>query len=1788
MTCPRIAIGLVVEIFKSVFGIAVLLIVLSIAVTAQTVTKAGTDQMTPSNLAAGTPAGSYALSGFDSVSLFNGNLNFRLPLLAIGGRGSAGYTMMLSLNTKSWHVKRTSFNTNGNETNVTYTPTRNNWQSYDVGYGPGILIGRRSGEGSKQPVIAPCSAQHPIYEKTTTRLTFTGSDGTEYEFVDQLTMGKPYTTQQSDCGHVDGFSRGRVFVTTKGESATFISDVEIKDQNPVALAASLYTNASGYMLLRDGTRYRIDNALVSWIQDRNGNRITFPSYDGNHRVTQIIDSLNRKVTISYDTSAETDCTSHVDVITFTGFGGAPRTITVTHGCLSSALRSDQPFLTYTQLFPVSDLNGSGNIQSQFNPKMVTAVTLPDRRQYQFLYNSYAELARMVLPTGGSFEYDYTTTSGVGDDNVTGVEKEVYRRVIERRVIPDGTNIEGRTRYSPATGVGGTVTVDHLDGTGHVLLAHEEHTFHTSGAPVQDGLQPNILLYPDVMDGLEDHVDAMDTNASIVTGSLRREENSYLEDNAPWTDNSFGTFQWSINPRLTDTLTKLLDVSPALVAKRHMDYDQFNNPTIVKEYDFGSDGQPGALIRQTTTSYVVANGGVNYAAVNPNTTNPDASQTVHLRSLPVQQSVFDAAGVEKARTVFEYDHYNQTASEDFHASLTDRSSITGLDSSSTTINYTRGNVTKTTRAVSFDSVNNVTSSISGYAQYDIAGNVVKIVDPRSTPTNIIATTFDFTDAFGHPDGVAEGNETPLPPELNTNPPLATYAFATNVTNALNQNAFIQYDYYLGKPVNSKDANGTVSSGRYGGYAGYADSLDRPTEVIVAVNISSLSRRTRFTYDDALRLITTESDQVTFNDGILTSAVVYDGLGRTTDTRTSAPEGTIYTTQLFDAMGRVKRTYNPYRTTSDPTYGYTDTGYDALGRVTTVTTSDTAVVASTYLGNATTVTDQAGKKRRSIVDGLGRLIRVDEPDSNGSLGTVASPTQPTSYVYDVLDDLAKVTQGAQTRYFAYDSLKRLIRARNAEQEINTNLLPALTDSVTNNSQWCVKYDYDLNSNVSQKTDARNVTTNYSYDFLNRMASRTYTNDPQSTPAVNYYYDSSQTLPLGKPPNFTVTNSIGRLIAVCYGGAASSAGNYQSYDELGRVTSSYQQTDSNNYGLSYGYNLANEMTSEVYPSLRRITDAYDTAGRLTSVNGQKTGESNKAYASSIGYAPQGAVSSMTLGNNLIDQTVFNNRLQPTQIKLGTTTSPSSLLQLDYTYSNSNPNVHDNNGNVLTQSITIGSTVMSQSYGYDSLNRLQTATESGAWRQTYDCDRYGNRAVRVGSYIPTPALTPQSGSSADFSAFNQSTNRIQLSGFGFDAAGNLKNDPTTAANAMLYDAENRQVSYTKAGTTTYAYDGDGHRVKKVVGNVTTIFVYNAMGQLAAEYTNDTTPSPGGSATSYLTSDHLGSTRVVTKADGTVKARFDYLPFGEEIPSSVGGRSSIVGYNAADSTKQKFTQKERDSESGLDYFGARYYSSTQGRFTGADDVTKDSHVGDPQSWNKYAYVRNNPLRLVDDGGEKATVSIVTDEEKKTGTITITASIAIYSQGNANLTQKQLNQAAAAIQGSIEGAWSGTYKQDGITYSVTTKVDVQVYGNENDATKSGAQNVIGISKNDALPGTATSFVNHRGFFSSSSAPDTGVWRFSRIVQAGVAAHEFAHLLGVNDRYNGGNMSTTGQSAYLMAVQDDYGWAVSGDVRDHRNEGRQYYGDSNSLETRSSPGFKLGPPISHTSSRELRAAKLWWK
>jgi len=303
-----------------------------------------------------------------------------------------------------------------------------------------------------------------------------------------------------------------------------------------------------------------------------------------------------------------------------------------------------------------------------------------------------------------------------------------------------------------------------------------------------------------------------------------------------------------------------------------------------------------------------------------------------------------------------------------------------------------------------------------------------------------------------------------------------------------------------------------------------------------------------------------------------------------------------------------------------------------------------------------------------------------------------------------------------------------------------------------------------------------------------------------------------------------------------------------------------------------------------------------------------------------------------------------------------------LDYTYGVLDDGELDerkNNGNVESQTITVSGKTFVQSYVYDSVNRLGGVTEKlngkAIWTQNYGFDRWGNRTSLVnsggtGQYLPTQS-TP---------AVDSASNR--LLDYSYDEVGNLTVMP--AGVYMTYDGENRQALFGGYDVRyVYGYDGDGRRVKKINedgGPEIIVFVYNAAGRMVAEYSSITETLPNVKV-SYLTADHLSSTRVVTDATGAVVARHDYMPYGEEIPILVE-RIGIAGYGAADGIRQKFTQKERDNESGLDYFLARYYSSAQGRFTSVDNP-RYAKATDPQTWNLYAYVRNGPLNKIDPDG---------------------------------------------------------------------------------------------------------------------------------------------------------------------------------------------------------------------------------
>jgi RHS repeat-associated protein len=1627
--------------------------------------KSATAGLTPVEEQPGAPAGSYALSGFDNVNLFSGNLNFRLPLMHIGGRGSAGYTMTLPIE-QHWrvitvpvpHCDQTGCTYYDSETRYIADP--NWWTGIQPGYGPGVLQGRQAGDYAAN--VQGCSLG--VFHLTLTRLTFTAADGTEFELRDaqsngQPSAGTPPPPPSNSC--YDGVGRGRVFVTADGSSATFYSDAVISDtRQPSGSDGSNIVYPSGYLLMRDGTRYRIDNGHTSWIRDANGNMVSF-TYD-NGLLTGIDDSLNRHISIG------------TGGISFKGANGVTRTISIYTAALDTVLRkhpdgsTEYTIQTFHQLFP-----NLQNVQNgTFDIGVVSAVGLPDGRQYQFRYDSYANLAEVILPTGGRIEYDWTMNNYWFGDHV----QAIYERLIARRTALDATtpNFETKTTYSVPNSW--PIVVDTLDPkNGDALISRSKHYFY--GNP----LAPSTVYATDYAPWQVGREYQTDEYAADGATLLRRVTNSWQQRAAVnwWTGTPDGAPP--NDPRLVETTTTLADTNQ--VSKHSsispvdgsVGYDRYNNPTDAWEYDYGS-GAPGPLLRHTQTAYVTWLNGSDYACDPSSTCNSNANLTnvIHLRGLPDHTSVFDSNGIEQARTSFEYDNYN---SDTNHAALLYRGSISGLDSAFTASYTTRGNLTASTQSLLTSG--SVTGSITAYGQYDMAGSVVKVIDPRGN-----STTIDFSDNFGGPADAVESGGNPTntaPSELGG---LLTYAFPFKVTNALGP-VYTKFEYYLARPVASEDLNGIVSS------AYSNDPLDRPTQFIRAVNDNSTpsaKSQTTFAYDDVNHVITTTSDQTTYGDNILTSKVLYDGLGRTTEKRQyEGATNYIAVQSQYDGAGRAYKASNPFRPWQSEVALWTTSAFDALGRVTSVTTPDSAVVSTSYSGNTVTVTDQTGKARKSVTDGLGRLIQVYEDPSSLNYSGL---NYLTSYNYDTLNDLITVNQGSQTRTFVYDSLKRLLSATNPES--GTVCYGTVVSGV------CQSDGYDANGNLLYKTDARGLRTTYAYDTLNRISNRSYSD---ATPAVTYAYDPA------------IANGKGRLSSVS---SSVSSYSYGNYDALGRVKSATQTIGAQNYSLTYSYDLAGHVTSMTYPSQHTVTNAFDNAGRLQTFVGTLGDGTSRNYAIGITYASGGQMTQEQFGTTptpIYNKLFYNARGQLSEIREGITPNDTNWERgaIINHYSNScwgmcagsqsTTAMGDDNGNLKKQDVYVPGvgTPFSQFYSYDSLNRLQSVTEDNPngpanWKQSYVYDRYGNRTVdqnsanTYGDGIPKPYFA--------IDTINNNNRLIVPNGYSgamhYDAAGNLDIDTYSAsAFSRVYDAENRMAQENRTPTdvtATYFYDGDGRRVKRKVGTVETWQVYGIDGELIAEYGANTaasspqkeygyrngqllvtltSPLPGGapsfsderiqvgvtvvkaahitelrtainnlrahlgmsayswttSATTndyisanpivemrtaldqalgapvggyasglasgqpvkaihiqelrdrltaasgsdvrWLVADQLGTPRIVfdQSASLATTVRHDYLPFGEELLATVGGRTTALGYSG-DTTRQKFTGKERDNETGLDFFEARYYGSNMGHFTSPDPgglLTQNQEY--PQSWNLYEYVHNNPLTNIDPTG---------------------------------------------------------------------------------------------------------------------------------------------------------------------------------------------------------------------------------
>ena len=673
--------------------------------------------------------------------------------------------------------------------------------------------------------------------------------------------------------------------------------------------------------------------------------------------------------------------------------------------------------------------------------------------------------------------------------------------------------------------------------------------------------------------------------------------------------------------------------------------------------------------------------------------------------------------------------------------------------------------------------------------------------------------------------------------------------------------------------------------------------------------------------------------------------------------------------FDSLGRPRKSYNPFYA-STPT-GAIPTGtkytevvsYDALGRTTNVRLQDNTTAITTFNGTTVTVTDQAGKQRRQLADALGRIVRVDEPDANGNLDVSSVPAQPTNYEYDGNDNLVKVIQTGngvtQERKFKYDSLSRLTHER--QVEANATLDDNGVKGAIAPTKWTKVLKYTTKSLLVDGYDARGVNTHFIYDGLNRVASVSFTD---GTPNVTYTYDQARTGFFNNGALTRVETAPGD--AVLRPDTPSTATEFD-YDKMGRVVKHRNSIGSQSYNLEYGYNLAGQLTSEKYPSGKVVTMNYDANGRLASI-----ADASRTYANNFQYQTNGGMlNAFNLGNGTSQTFAYNDRLQMTQQNLSR--SSEVLQKYDYGYGQidaaGNLDLTKNNGQLARIESYIGSSKQwTQKFSYDSIGRLSEAkeyrgdTNALSYKQKFDFDRFGNLYRKNASNPTTGQENPLPFTPIEEGDINKSNNRLTTNTI-YDDAGNVIQDNKFRDLNYSYDANGRMVKAIKTNVpdALSVYDALGNRVATKLNDVWQFVIYDAFGRLVAEYGGLQATDEGG--VKYMLQDWQGSTRAIVGQAGFVSARMDYQAFGEEIQAGVGKRTTAQGFGSSSNLRQKYGLTERDEATGLDHTWFRKNENQAGRWTSPDPYNGSMSLDDPQSFNRYSYVENQPTNFVDPSG---------------------------------------------------------------------------------------------------------------------------------------------------------------------------------------------------------------------------------
>ncbi len=777
--------------------------------------------------------------------------------------------------------------------------------------------------------------------------------------------------------------------------------------------------------------------------------------------------------------------------------------------------------------------------------------------------------------------------------------------------------------------------------------------------------------------------------------------------------------------------------------------------------------------------------------------------------------------------------------------------------------------------------------------------------------------------------------------------AYHAFPVQQTVGGVLTSTFNYDTRSGKLLNSTDAKGLVTKNTYDSFLRLIETDISPTPngsatLWISKNdygLGGMSGGASANYVHSRK-----NDDVDANGH--ETWTYSDGFSRPIQTRAEAEVGAgggyRVTDTVYDKRGSVWFVTLPYFGSST---GYslptgTELGslnqFDPVGRVTSVTsgmngtflsgqlqstaaaTADTgspvgAVKSAYYDGsNPWTVvaTDADNKVRKYLLDAFGRTNQIIEVTGLGNYTTTLS--------YDKAGSLTNVADNAANNaQYAYNTLGQMVAMADPDMGV-----------------WLYQRDYA--GRIHEQTDANGQLIRINYvDNLGRVSTKqVYDFKKNNVYTITNYYDTNN-----GDSGFTVYP--GQL----YMTTDKEGWEKHSYDYRGReiTTARYLSKNGRTYTTKYSYDDQDRPSGITYPNGGpTVTNIYDSGGNLSQV--KQVG--GTAFYSATGFDAVGHLKGITFGNGV--GTTYGYYTTSKRLQNVVSTKSGTLQSLTYTYT------AGSDITAITDGLYTGATGSSiSSVTYDDLHRLTGLTRpvSGAVAFTYNSigDFTVNGEAGAGTYNYGTRM-PHAVKSAN----NKN--------YAYDLNGNML---VRGTQQLQYDPENHLVlAKTPASTSTFGYRADGGRLWKEtsttnglqvwIGNIyeekngKTLFHIYAAGNLVCTF------DLAATITDYYQSDDLHSTSILTDSGGNLTQHYEYSAYG---------RDRYTYSTSAFPVSQRFTSQVKDEDTGLYYYGARYYDPELGRFIQPDTIISD--LGNPQTYNHYSYTLNNPLRYTDPTGHE-------------------------------------------------------------------------------------------------------------------------------------------------------------------------------------------------------------------------------